>query len=71
MSPLRRALLLVGLSTGLPAAHAQGLVDTPIALPRDFGAHPAQRIEWWYLTGWLAARGAASRQLALAVKEDW
>ena len=22
-------------------------------------------------TGWLAARGAASRQLALAVKEDW
>ena len=55
MSPLRRALLLVGLSTGLPAAHAQGLVDTPIALPRDFGAHPAQRIEWWYLTGWLDA----------------
>ena len=23
------------------------------------------------LTGWLAARGAASRQMALAVKEDW
>ena len=23
------------------------------------------------LTGWLAARGAASRQLALSVKEDW
>ncbi len=22
-------------------------------------------------TGWLAARGAASQQLALAVKEDW
>lgn len=55
MSPLRRALLLASLSSGLPAARAQGLADTPIALPRDFGAHPAQRIEWWYLTGSLDA----------------
>ena len=23
--------------------------------PRDFGAHPDFRIEWWYVTGWLAA----------------
>ena len=21
--------------------------------PRDFGAHPAYRSEWWYVTGWL------------------
>lgn len=21
--------------------------------PRDFGAHPAYRTEWWYITGWL------------------
>jgi len=21
--------------------------------PRDFGAHPAYRTEWWYVTGWL------------------
>jgi predicted secreted hydrolase len=28
---------------------------TPRALvfPRDYGAHPAFRTEWWYLTGWL------------------
>ena len=25
-----------------------------LAFPRDHGAHPAQRIEWWYVTGWLA-----------------
>ena len=25
----------------------------PLAFPRDFGAHPAYRTEWWYLTGWL------------------
>jgi len=25
----------------------------PLAFPRDHGAHPAFRTEWWYLTGWL------------------
>ncbi|MEI6000992.1 carotenoid 1,2-hydratase [Paraburkholderia bengalensis] len=25
----------------------------PIDLPRDTGAHPAFRTEWWYATGWL------------------
>jgi predicted secreted hydrolase len=26
-----------------------------IQFPRDHGAHPDERIEWWYLTGWLDA----------------
>lgn len=26
---------------------------TPIVFPRDHGAHPPWRTEWWYLTGWL------------------
>jgi predicted secreted hydrolase len=25
----------------------------PLVFPRDHGAHPDYRIEWWYLTGWL------------------
>ena len=25
----------------------------PLVFPRDHGAHPASRIEWWYITGWL------------------
>lgn len=25
----------------------------PLAFPRDFGAHPDFRTEWWYVTGWL------------------
>lgn len=25
----------------------------PLAFPRDFGAHPAFKTEWWYATGWL------------------
>jgi len=33
-----------------PTVQPQALV-----FPRDFGAHPAFRTEWWYLTGWLNA----------------
>lgn len=25
----------------------------PLAFPRDYGAHPDFRTEWWYATGWL------------------
>jgi predicted secreted hydrolase len=25
----------------------------PLVFPRDFGAHPDFRTEWWYVTGWL------------------
>jgi predicted secreted hydrolase len=25
----------------------------PLAFPRDHGAHPGARTEWWYATGWL------------------
>jgi predicted secreted hydrolase len=25
----------------------------PLAFPRDYGAHPSYRTEWWYATGWL------------------
>ncbi|HXR58276.1 MAG TPA: lipocalin-like domain-containing protein [Burkholderiales bacterium] len=28
----------------------------PLVFPRDHGAHPDYRQEWWYLTGWLKTR---------------
>jgi predicted secreted hydrolase len=28
-----------------------------LSFPRDHGAHLAQRIEWWYLTGWCSTQG--------------
>ncbi len=28
-----------------------------LVFPRDHGAHLAQRIEWWYLTGWCTTHG--------------
>jgi predicted secreted hydrolase len=31
----------------------------PLVFPRDFGAHPEYRTEWWYATGWLQVLGAA------------
>jgi predicted secreted hydrolase len=27
--------------------------DARLSFPRDHGAHPDFRIEWWYLTGWM------------------
>jgi predicted secreted hydrolase len=29
------------------------LPGQPLSFPRDFGAHPEFRTEWWYVTGWL------------------
>jgi predicted secreted hydrolase len=46
----RRHLLLAGLP--LPAL---ALDHRPLRFPRDFGAHPESRTEWWYLTGALSA----------------
>ena len=31
-----------------------------LRFPRDHGAHPGARIEWWYATGWLAEPGRAT-----------
>lgn len=61
MNPARRALLLAGLLPGWTAAGAAPVVrpGSAIALPRDFGAHPEYRIEWWYVTGWLEVPGSA------------
>ena len=63
MSPRlnRRALLhLAGLAPLI--ARAQGALPVvrpglEIELPRDLGAHPSYRIEWWYVTGALQTPG--------------
>ncbi|MEM9677357.1 MAG: lipocalin-like domain-containing protein, partial [Pseudomonadota bacterium] len=58
------ALILTPLSVVNTTASAQGFAglgttadgfekpdpDKPLAFPRDHGAHPGYRIEWWYLT---------------------
>lgn len=72
MSPLfahRRATLaallaapLAGIAPGARSASISypAVLPRPLVFPRDFGAHPEFRVEWWYLTGWLdAAAGGA------------
>jgi predicted secreted hydrolase len=33
--------------------YAEVRAGTPLQFPRDHGAHPAYRTEWWYITGWV------------------
>jgi predicted secreted hydrolase len=44
--PLLAALPWLGL-----APHAIALPERPLVFPRDHGAHPELRTEWWYITG--------------------
>jgi len=61
-----QALGVLGATLGVPAHGAVRKVefpdvlrDHPLSFPRDQGAHPAFRIEWWYITGWLRPRVGA------------
>jgi predicted secreted hydrolase len=60
----RRRLLQCLLLGGLPltaeslfaaAPDFPAVVPRPLRFPRDHGAHPDFRTEWWYITGWLDA----------------
>lgn len=62
-SRARRRLLAGALALGgSPLCAAVDYPDArdgiPLAFPRDEGAHPAFRNEWWYVTGWLRDAGA-------------
>ena len=56
----RRSLIV---ASALAATRASAQVQYPnvfprsLAFPRDHGAHPDYRTEWWYLTGWLNGPG--------------
>jgi len=69
---LRRRLLLAA-AMGPYGWAARAAFDYPLVeprqleFPRDFGAHPGYRTEWWYLTGHLDAH-RGSRQPALGIQ---
>jgi len=46
----RRTLLLAASALGL-GREASALPPAALEFPRDHGAHPAFRTEWWYITG--------------------
>ncbi|MFO1364534.1 MAG: carotenoid 1,2-hydratase [Burkholderiales bacterium] len=63
----RRAFLAAPLALLAPRAQAADDGFPPVVpgrafeFPRDHGAHPAFRTEWWYVTGWLEGEGAPPR----------
>ena len=72
----RRALLLAGLvgvvssrtARAEPAAPPAGaLPRRSLTFPRDHGAHPELRTEWWYITGHAREAGAAGREFGFQV----
>ena len=60
----RRRALLGATAGALLAPRRMSAFEYPLVrpralvFPRDHGAHPDYRIEWWYLTGWLDATPA-------------
>lgn len=69
-SPTRRKLAASAAGSvllahaGAPAASGTPFEPTDpdrvLRFPRDFGAHPGFRTEWWYVTGWLDSAGPAT-----------
>jgi predicted secreted hydrolase len=53
----RRVLLALGLAPFAVWAEKVRYPDVApgrkLVFPRDHGAHPEHRVEWWYVTGWL------------------
>ena len=64
----RRALLkalpwlTLARAAGASSAQSYDVVSRKhvLSFPRDYGAHPGFRTEWWYVTGWLEREAAAA-----------
>ncbi len=59
--PRRHWLRATGaLVLAAPALEARAALPAdPLRFPQDLGAHPAQRTEWWYITGHATSQGRA------------
>lgn len=64
MKRLLALLALVALAAA-PVRYAPVRPGVALAFPRDHGAHPEFRTEWWYATGWLTT--AAGRKLGFQI----
>jgi predicted secreted hydrolase len=53
---LASPLLLVA-AAARAADYPPVVAGVPLVFPRDHGSHPAFRVEWWYVTGWLRDDG--------------
>ena len=71
---LRAVLRIVLWLAAAGAVHAEATPETAyppvvrghaLSFPRDFGAHPDYRTEWWYITGWLRDAAGTERGFQL------
>lgn len=65
---ISRRALLAALAAAPTLARASAIDYPPVLprtleFPRDHGAHPEFRVEWWYLTGWLEDESPLGFQL--------
>ena len=68
----RRTALFALATTALQPRSATALAARRLEFPADFGAHPEQSIEWWYLTGWLSERrGTANDSSSTDAREQF
>jgi predicted secreted hydrolase len=62
----RRLLQAAGLAAlGGASQSAQALPERTLVFPRDYGAHPDFRTEWWYITGY--AKSSTGREFGFQV----
>ncbi|MDH7975230.1 carotenoid 1,2-hydratase [Sphingomonas sp. AR_OL41] len=52
-------LAAASLTASAPAPYPVVKPDIALRFPRDHGAHPQFRTEWWYVTGWLRTADGA------------
>ncbi len=59
LAPIAALAACASVAASAPALYPVVKPGITLAFPRDHGAHPAFRTEWWYVTGWLrTAEGA-------------
>jgi predicted secreted hydrolase len=66
----RRLLVAAGLAAplaGWPAGADAVMPRRALSFPRDHGAHPDVRTEWWYATGWLSDLAGAPPRFGFQV----
>ena len=51
-----------------PVRYDPVVPGTPLRFPRDHGAHPGHRTEWWYVTGWLRVPGSSGPDAEIGVQ---
>lgn len=58
-SPIMALLASASIAASAPVTYPAVRPGTGLSFPRDHGAHPAFRTEWWYVTGWLRTADGA------------